>query len=1092
MKKSKRIWSFLLALCLIVTQLPATALAADGSPVIVGGQRLDTDKPYNNDGEGGIEEGDSQADCNVYLEDTGEKYVLTLNNANIYGVTSDIYRFAGIYYIGSNGDKPLEIVLEGSNTISAGDSGSNDTDEAAIFVVDESLIISGSGELNAYANKSESPANYLSAGICTRGTGCDLIINGGTIKAIAGDSAAYNAGIYSDGNLIINKGTVTATGGKTEDGPSVGIYTFNSGTELVINGGTVTAYGGEAGGSCGIYSMGQLSVTGGTIDAYGGKAERQSCGIGSFYDIEISGDADIDAAGGKSDGSSFGIGADNITISEDAYILATGGEALQGISHGIGAVSNLNVNISDEGFVQAQGGKGETSYGIGVNEYVNISGGGIVQAFGGEAEISSYGVGSTGDVTINGGYLEAKGGMAVCGSSFGVGVTNLDGDGTEVTTGGAIYVTNGGTLYGFADEYETSNGKSYGVAATNGITVEDEDSVLTGTSGKAQGSCGTYSGKDLKVNGGSVDGISGTATMYNSFGIGIRGSLIVTEGSVTGTSSGSEAYENSYGIGCEGINLSGTGMISGYSGEAVTGSSEGVGSTKDIEMNGGVLIGMSGVAQLNSFGVGTNGNINNSGGTIKGTGNESKTGNSYGVGTDGNISVSNNGMIDGQGGSGELSLGIGAYGSIDFSESSLIASGDNAPLYAVGNMSIEPQNNSEYFYLKLVDGEYEVVNSWSELAGSNSVKLGKKCTVSFSSGDSRGLLDEYTGVYGETIELAEFEFSAPAGKSFVGWTENGSDDVLGDTYILKGDSELIANWENDTSGSGGSSSSSSSNSNYNYFNITARAGEGGSISPVGMTSVRMGYSQSYIITPDEGYVVADVLVDGKSVGAVTGYTFDAVYTEHVIEAQFAKENAGGDSETEPVKVDNSFGKMRLKSNKSTKTRNRLVWGKVKDADGYVVYGAQCNTKTNKYEMKKLAVIKDGKTNTYVDKNLKEGTYYKYCVKAYKLVDGKKVFISKSKTIHVTTAGGQYGNVKAVDVNATEVTLNPMEVFTIVAGQKKNDKNIDKHRVLNYESSNTDIATVDKNGIITAKKAGTCYIYVYAQNGIYTKVKVTVE
>lgn len=47
-------------------------------------------------------------------------------------------------------------------------------------------------------------------------------------------------------------------------------------------------------------------------------------------------------------------------------------------------------------------------------------------------------------------------------------------------------------------------------------------------------------------------------------------------------------------------------------------------------------------------------------------------------------------------------------------------------------------------------------------------------------------------------------------------------------------------------------------------------------------------------------------------------------------------------------------------------------------------------------------------------------------------------------------------------------------------------------VIRYESSNKEIATVDSKGKIKAKAKGTCYIYVYAQNGVYKKIRVTVK
>ena len=85
-------------------------------------------------------------------------------------------------------------------------------------------------------------------------------------------------------------------------------------------------------------------------------------------------------------------------------------------------------------------------------------------------------------------------------------------------------------------------------------------------------------------------------------------------------------------------------------------------------------------------------------------------------------------------------------------------------------------------------------------------------------------------------------------------------------------------------------SSSSGGWYYTYYTIKATAGTNGSISPSGWTSVRDGWDQTFTITPDKGYAVAKVLVDGKSVGAVKSYTFKNVTKDHTIEAIFMKFN----------------------------------------------------------------------------------------------------------------------------------------------------------------------------------------------------------
>ena len=108
------------------------------------------------------------------------------------------------------------------------------------------------------------------------------------------------------------------------------------------------------------------------------------------------------------------------------------------------------------------------------------------------------------------------------------------------------------------------------------------------------------------------------------------------------------------------------------------------------------------------------------------------------------------------------------------------------------------------------------------------------------------------------------------------------------------------------------------------YTITATAGEGGSITPNGDVSVKEGASQTFAITADNGYEIADVLVDGNSVGAVETYTFDEVKANHTISASFSKT-------TSAAEFDNDFEQDEFPGHgwagKSSRTDTPYTWYK---------------------------------------------------------------------------------------------------------------------------------------------------------------------
>ena len=179
----------------------------------------------------------------------------------------------------------------------------------------------------------------------------------------------------------------------------------------------------------------------------------------------------------------------------------------------------------------------------------------------------------------------------------------------------------------------------------------------------------------------------------------------------------------------------------------------------------------------------------------------------------------------------------------------------------------------------------------------------------------------------------------------------------------------------------------------------------------------------------------------------------------------------------------TFGKLCVKVKKSKKEAISLTWKNIQVAKTYVIYGAKCGT-----SYKKIATVH---SKTFTDKKLRKGTYYKYMVVA---LNEKGEVVAISKLIHVATKGGKVGNCKKLKVNKSKVNLKQGKKFKLKVKQIAESKKVKlkKHRKVAFESDNQDVAVVSKKGIITAKKKGKCSVYVYAQNGVYKKIKIRVN
>jgi fibronectin type 3 domain-containing protein len=140
-----------------------------------------------------------------------------------------------------------------------------------------------------------------------------------------------------------------------------------------------------------------------------------------------------------------------------------------------------------------------------------------------------------------------------------------------------------------------------------------------------------------------------------------------------------------------------------------------------------------------------------------------------------------------------------------------------------------------------------------------------------------------TGVAGYKIYRAGTQIGTSVGNSYsdVGLSASTAYSYAVFAYDAAGNSSAAS-----ASASATTQAAPAPSANPTTHTITSSAGTGGTISPLGSTSVTSGGSQTFTIVPSSGYQVSSVIVDGASVGAVTSYPFSNVTATHSISANF--------------------------------------------------------------------------------------------------------------------------------------------------------------------------------------------------------------
>ena len=181
----------------------------------------------------------------------------------------------------------------------------------------------------------------------------------------------------------------------------------------------------------------------------------------------------------------------------------------------------------------------------------------------------------------------------------------------------------------------------------------------------------------------------------------------------------------------------------------------------------------------------------------------------------------------------------------------------------------------------------------------------------------------------------------------------------------------------------------------------------------------------------------------------------------------------------------------LATGKGGNRKITISWRSYEDADGYDCYWSYCDGKRSYKKLATVKAAKDRVTSRRLDNNRR----YKYFVAAYKLIDGKKVYIAKSNPLHVALKDAKATNAKKVTVNQTNVRLKAGDTFVVRSRtrlENTNKKELLHVAAYRYYTSDQSVASVSKTGKIKALKSGTCVIYVVANNGVYGTIEVTVN
>lgn len=703
-----------------------------------------------------------------------------------------------------------------------------------------------------------------------------LIIDGVNITLRNYNSGkGIQVGSINKGDCTIRNSVIDANYSDSSTNPSnVGIGIMKG--SLDISNSTIEA---RSNNYWAIYANEDLSISNSTVNAVSGKRGALYCA----EQLTITGNSNVYASGGsENDGAVHGY--DGITIENSSLDAKSSGQNAINTTSGSIQITNSKVTATTEASsssVYAVYAKNKIAVN---NSKLTASGTGCraIYSKSGSIEItnnseveattqSSYAaVDIYNSITVTASKLTANSkGKAITANNKTLEITN--GSVVEATSTGsaaAVYAKTGITVEG--SDLTANSARNYAICTDNGSLLITNDSVkgstvVASTSGQFEA---VYAKNGITVKGSNLTADSADSNAINTN----YGAISINDSEVEATTqSNYPALYGSSGITIDNSNLT------AYSAEG-----NAIYSPKAIQ-----ILNNSDVTATNGSTSSSAALISNSDITIDGSRVYAKSTSSAINANGGAIRIKNNSDVTAIS---DAAVAVYAYnGDLEISTSTVTADGAFA-LYSYNKATVITDslvkatttgNNTIYGSAVSISG------SWFESHGGavgNSATWADSVNFKGNEGTVIGdyvLLKDITITDGQTLKIpAETSFKVPSGLHF-----SNQGNIVLDGDFTKEEGAIIEPCANHVYNGG-------------YvclicghilcYDITATAGEGGSIDPTGTVTIAEGEDQTFVITPDNGYRVDEVLVDGEDVGAVTSYTFTNVQEAHSIEATFER------------------------------------------------------------------------------------------------------------------------------------------------------------------------------------------------------------